>query len=151
MKYLSGLILFSFLLVQSAFAQVLNPVKWNTTYNQVNDQEFDLVFTATIQDGWSIYSQYLESDDGPVRTSFEFDKGGHYELVGKNEESGNRKEGYDKLFDMNVIKFTKKATFTQRVKVSDLSKAISGYLEFMTCDDTRCLPPEAVDFEFSLE
>ena len=72
-------------------------------------------------------------------------------LVGKNEESGNRKEAYDKVFEMNLIKFSKTAVFTQRVSVADFSKPITGYLTFMTCDDSRCLPPTDVDFNFKLE
>ena len=144
-------LLFVIGITTTSFAQILTPVKWDTQYKQINDTEFDLIFTAKIDAGWSIYSQYLESDDGPVRTSFEWDSGDHFQLLGKNEESGDRSEGYDKLFDMNVIKFKKKAVFTQRVKATDLSKAISGYLTFMTCDDKRCLPPTDVDFEFKLE
>ncbi|HHS95207.1 MAG TPA: hypothetical protein ENJ45_01350 [Phaeodactylibacter sp.] len=135
----------------TAFSQIHNPVKWSHEYKQVNDTEYDLIFKAKIQDGWAIYSQYLESDDGPVRTSFEYDKGEHFSLKGKNKESGDRHEGYDNLFDMNVIKFKKKAIFTQRVVVKDFSKPITGYLEFMTCDDTKCLPPDQIDFEFIIE
>ncbi|MEM9822716.1 MAG: cytochrome c biogenesis protein CcdA [Bacteroidota bacterium] len=151
MRILLQLLIVLFGFASQLNAQIYNPVKWDMDYKQINDQEFNLVFTATIEDGWSIYSQYLESDDGPVRTSFEFDSGAHFELVGKNEESGNRKEAFDNLFDMNVIKFSKKAIFTQKVKVKDLSKPISGYLEFMTCDATKCLPPDQVDFEFKLK
>lgn len=134
----------------SLSAQILTPVKWSTSYKQVSESEFDLVFTATIDDGWVIYSQYLDGDDGPVPTHFYFNEGSHYQLVGKNQESGNRKEAYDKVFEMNLVKFSKKAVFTQRVKVKDLSKPISGYLEFMTCDDERCLPPTEEDFSFQL-
>ncbi len=147
----TSMLLFLFGMISVSSAQVFTPVKWDTGYKQISANEFDLIFTAKIDDGWSIYSQYLESDDGPVRTSFEWDNGDHYSLAGKNAESGNRKEGYDKVFDMNVIKFKKKAIFTQRVTVNDLSKPISGYLTYMTCDDSRCLPPTDVDFNFALK
>jgi len=132
-------------------AQILTPVSWDMTYKQVNDTEFDLIVTATIDDGWVIYSQYLESDEGPIPTAFYFDEGDHYELVGKTEESGNRKEAYDKVFDMNLVKFSKKAIFTQRVRATDLSQPITGYLEYMTCDDERCLPPSEEEFSFALK
>ncbi|MEM9918025.1 MAG: cytochrome c biogenesis protein CcdA [Bacteroidota bacterium] len=151
MRYLFLLLIGIFGGLNLASAQIYNPVSWNTRYVQKSDQQFDLIFEATIKDGWSIYSQYLESEDGPIPTSFEYNPGTHFELVGKNEESGNRKESYDKVFQMNLIKFSKKAVFTQTVKVKDLSKPISGFLEFMTCDATKCLPPDQVDFEFKLE
>ena len=131
-----------------SYTQILEPVKWATEYKQVSDTEFDLIYTAKIDDKWSIYSQYLEGDDGPIPTSFTYDEGDHFNLVGKNEESGNRKESFDKVFEMNLIKFSKTAIFTQRVSISDFSKPITGYLTFMTCDDTRCLPPTDVDFNF---
>lgn len=135
----------------SSFSQNLNPVKWDFSTKKVGENEFDLIYTAKIQDGWYVYSQYLEGDDGPIPTSFNYDEGGHYEMVGKNKESeANRKEGHDPMFDMNIVKYSKKATFTQRVKISDLSKPITGYLEYMTCDDTRCLPPKEVDYSFDL-
>ena len=128
-------------------AQILNPVKWQTTIEKVSGEEYKLVYTATIDDGWAIYSQYI-GDNGPIPTTFEYDAGDHFELVGKNEESGNRKEQYDAVFEMDLIKFKKKGVFTQKIKVSDPSKPITGYFTFMTCDDTRCLPPTDVDFSF---
>jgi len=134
----------------SLSAQIFNPVKWTHEAKSLGNDEFELVFTAKIDDGWSIYSQYLESDDGPVKTSFEYDQGEHFVLQGKNEESGGRKEAYDAVFDMQLIKFKKNGVFTQKIKVNDYSKPITGFLEYMTCDDTKCLPPKAVDFEFKL-
>ncbi|MEO1515540.1 MAG: protein-disulfide reductase DsbD domain-containing protein [Bacteroidota bacterium] len=151
MRYLFAILLCTLFGTQALQAQIYDPVKWNTRYVQVSEQEFELIFEAKIQDGWAIYSQYLDGDDGPIPTSFDYNKGSHFELIGKNEESGNRKESYDKVFQMNLIKFKKKAIFSQKVKVSDLSKPISGFLEFMTCDETKCLPPDQVDFEFKLE
>jgi len=149
MRYL---LLASFLFLGFASqGQIFNPVKWNTSYNQVGEDEFDLIITAKIDDGWVIYSQFLDGDDGPIPTSFHFDEGDHFSLIGKTEESGNKKEAFDKVFEMNLVKFSKTGIFTQRVKASDLSKAITGYLEFMTCDDVRCLPPAEVDFSFKLE
>lgn len=131
-------------------AQLLNPVKWSTTYKQVSDTEFDLIFTASIDNGWYVYSQYLQGDDGPIPTTFYYDEDSHFELVGKNKESGNRKEGFDKVFKMNVAKFSSKGVFTQRVRVKDFSKPIKGYVEYMTCNDEQCLPPTEENFSFEL-
>jgi thiol:disulfide interchange protein DsbD len=114
--------------------------------------EYDLIFTANMEPKWSIYSQYTE-DSGPIPTSFTFEQGSHYSRVGPVKESGKKKEGPDPLFgDVVVIKFYEgPVIFTQRVKVTDLSKPIAGFLEFMTCDDERCLPPTEVEFSFSLQ
>jgi thiol:disulfide interchange protein DsbD len=64
-----------------------SPVTWTTEVHKINAQEYQLVFTATIEDGWNIYSQYLKSDDGPVKTSFTYSSKDGYALLGKNEES----------------------------------------------------------------
>ncbi len=134
----------------SVSAQIFNPVKWSHEAKSLGNDQFELIYTAKIDDGWSIYSQYLESDDGPVKTSFEYDKGAHFTLDGKNVETGGKKEAYDAIFDMQLIKFKKNGIFTQKISVNDYSKPITGYLEFMTCDDTKCLPPKTIDFEFKL-
>ena len=135
----------------NADAQIFSPVKWTFNYEDAGTpNEYNLIFTAKIDDGWSVYSQYLESDDGPVATEFNFDAGDHYSTIGKNEESGNLKTAYDKVFEMNLTKFQKTGIFTQKVKITDASKPITGYLSFMTCDDERCLPPTDVDFSFKI-
>jgi len=139
-----------FLSAFSVFGQIENPVKWSSSSKKIGAEEYELIFVANIQDGWNTYSQYLESDDGPVRTSFHYDKGAHFQLTGKNIEEGDRKEGHDKLFDMNVIKLYHTATFRQKVKVTDPSKPISGYVEFMCCNEEKCLPPTEFAFKISL-
>lgn len=144
---LSGIFL---LLALLAHGQLFDPVKWQFSAEKISNSEFNLKYTATIDEGWYIYSQYLESDDGPVRTSFNYDAGGHFSLNGKNTESSDHRiELNDPLFDdMRVIKFSDKVVFSQKVKVTDPSKPITGYLEFMTCDQERCLPPKEVSFSF---
>ncbi len=133
-------------------AQIFNPVKWKTDYKQISPTEFDLIYTAIIDDGWTVYSQYLENDDGPVATNFNYDEGAHFALKGKNiEAKENRKEGHDAIFDMTLAKFSKKAVFTQRITVTDFSKPVTGYVNYMTCDATKCLPPSDVDFSFSIK
>jgi thiol:disulfide interchange protein DsbD len=147
------LFVFSFFVFANILqGQIFEPVTWETSYKQVNDTEFDLIFTATIEDKWVIYSQYLpEADIRPVPTGFYFDAGDHFETVGKVKESGNIQTKHDKVFDMELTKFSETGIFTQRVKTTDLSQPITGYLEFMCCDDERCLPPTEVDFSFELK
>ncbi|MEY4107778.1 MAG: hypothetical protein RL181_2120 [Bacteroidota bacterium] len=144
------LLLFFLSLAWSAFSQIETPIKWGTEWKKISGNEFELVLIANADPGWYIYSQYLESDDGPVRTSIHFESGSHFSLVGNAKEEGKRKEGFDEMFRMNVIKFSGKVRFVQRVKVSDVKKPIKGYLEFMTCDDERCLPPTEEEFSFDL-
>jgi thiol:disulfide interchange protein DsbD len=130
-------------------AQVYEPVKWKFSTDPLASQEFFLVFEATIDEGWYLYSQFIDGD-GPVPTSFTFDKNNKVTFVGKVSETGDiMKEGMDEVFGIHIKKFAKRAVFKQRVKVADLSTTVSGVLEFMTCDDEKCLPPAQIDFSFS--
>jgi len=96
--------------------QIFNPVSWTYSWKNTAKNEFELQFTAQIDEGWNIYSQYLESDDGPIRTSIIWDKGTHYTLVGKATEEGNIYKGFDDIFGMNVIKLSGKIIFRQKNK-----------------------------------
>ena len=60
-----------------------SPVTWNTSAQKISTDEYELVFTATIEDGWNIYSQYLASDDGPVRTTIAYDAPDLFQMIGK--------------------------------------------------------------------
>jgi len=133
-----------------AFGQ-LTPVKWSFEAEKVNEKEYDIIITANIESGWSVYSQYLESQNGPIATSFQFYNDRDIHLIGKTDESGFKKESFDDLFGMNLIKFSKKAKFTQRVKVDGTANSVKGNLTYMTCDDTSCLPPANVDFNIALK
>lgn len=128
---------------------ILEPVKWTFAAKSLGDDMYELNMVANLDENWAIYSQHT-ADGGPVPTSFEFESD-NFEAIGEVEEKGKKKEGPDPLFDnLNVIKFVEgPVTFTQKVKVTDSSKPITGYLTFMTCDNARCLPPTDVDFEFA--
>lgn len=127
-----------------------NPVKWSFSVKDAGNCQADLIFTATIDDGWYTYSQFLESGDGPVATLITFSPGPGYKLIGKAKESGDILKMYDKVFEMNLTKFKHKGILTQRVAVTDPSKPISGYVNYMVCNDEMCLPPRDVDFLFKI-
>ena len=112
------------------------------------DNEFELIFTANIDEGWYIYSQSL-ADDGPVPTEFTFQETNNYKLLGDVVEKKANEE-YDPNFDMMLKFFKDKTTFKQRVSLEDMSQSVTikGEIYYMTCDDKQCLPPELVEFSF---
>ncbi|MEM1323793.1 MAG: protein-disulfide reductase DsbD domain-containing protein [Bacteroidota bacterium] len=135
--------------LQNSIAQ-MEPVKWSFEVEKVNENEFDVIFIANIDQGWSVYSQHLDPDNGPIPTSFQFTPDSNIELIGQPKEFGNKKEAYDTIFEMNLVKFTRMARFTQRIKVSQDKGQLKGYLTYMTCNDKSCLPPADVDFDIVL-
>lgn len=130
-------------------AQILEPVKWNFSSEQISDTEYDLIFKADIDNKWHLYSQDIPMT--PPATSFHFEASNNYELLGKTIEESEVIEEYDPNFEMVLKYFSFEAVFKQRVKLlSQSSVQVKGFFEFMCCDDTRCLPPADVDFVFNL-
>jgi thiol:disulfide interchange protein DsbD len=149
MKYLLLCLLLGWGTVQLAAQQGMpQPVNWAFEAKMVNDTTFDLTFTASIQKGWYLYAQDLE-DGGPIPTTIAFDPAEGLQLIGEISEAGPAIEGMDELFQMNVKKFKNEVIFTQRAILSEKTKVVSGYIEFMTCDDEQCLPPTEIPFAFS--
>jgi len=130
--------------------QILTPVSWEFSAEATDQEnEYVLTFSAEIDEGWVIYSQYLESEDGPIATEFNYESEGH-QLVGKSEEIGTMKTEYDGIFDMELKKLSGKVDFKQKINTDGTVKAVSGYLVFMCCDKERCLPPTDVEFSIDL-
>lgn len=143
------LLMFVFLISAGAYAQIERPVKWSYAAKKLGKNEVLILLRATIQDGWHIYSQNVK-DGGPIKTSFTFSPSKEYALVGKTSEPAPVTK-FEDAFKMNVSYFEKTVTFQQKVKLkSGNVTAIKGQLEFMTCNDKKCLPPEDVDFTVPL-
>ena len=131
------------------YAQIETPVKWSYAAKRLNKNEAVILLRATIQDGWHIYSQNV-GDGGPIKTSFTFAPSKEYALIGKASEPTPITH-FEDAFKMNVSYFEKTVTFQQKVKLkSDKVTAIKGQLEYMTCNNRKCLPPEDVDFTIPL-
>jgi len=142
-------LIITFLFCAQSYAQILEPVKWTFDTNQTGPDEHELIYIAKFDDPWKVYSQFT-SDDGPVPTEITYESG-NVEKIGDGTESGDKKEGFDKMFGVDVIAFTAKKSFVikHKVRITDLSKPVTGYLTFMTCNNETCLPPTDVDFKFT--
>ncbi len=141
--------LFNFL-VFAVFAQTNSTVQWQAESIKKDKKTVQLVLTASVQDGWYIYSQYLESDDGPVRTSLNIEMNQALQSLGKATEEGNKMEGFDILFDMNITKYKKQLIIRQNIQV-DEPTTLKGFVTYMSCNDEMCLPPTDYYFEIPLK
>ena len=140
--------LLSVLLILPALSQIQEPIKFKTEWKQNSDTEAEIIFNATIDKGWHVYSTEL-GDGGPISATFNIDKIEGVEIVGKLTPSGNEINEMDPIFGMKVRYFKDKATFTQKIKITDNNYSIKGYLEYGACNDENCLPPTSVDFNFN--
>ena len=146
--------LFSFLLLSFVAyvlqAQIQDPVKFKTELKSLSDTEAEIVFTATIDKGWHVYSTEL-GEGGPISATFNIDSKSGIEPVGKLKPVGKEIATFDKLFEMKVRYFENTAKFIQKVKFTGGAYAIEGYLEYGACNDESCLPPTQVPFKFAGE
>lgn len=131
-----------------AFAQIFDPVDWKFEVKRLSQTEAELTFVASIESGWHLYAQEIDGD-GPIPTSFTFQELGGAALVGKVSEGKGHSE-MDPNFGIELKFFSDEAKFVQKVKVSGSATKISGELEFMVCNDERCLPPDYLPFEFKV-
>ena len=130
-------------------SQILEPVRWKTSIEKISDTEYNLVSKATIESGWHLYSQNVP-EDGPIPTTFTYDNSeGNFNTSGDtSEEEGHVVD--DPIFQMKIKFFDKSAVFIQKVELIGDVKTVNGTVEFMVCDDSRCLPPTEVDLVYNI-
>lgn len=127
-------------------AQILQPVRWSYAAKKTSATEAVVFIKATIDDGWHVYSQFVK-DGGPVKTTIDFTPSKAFTLVGKTIEPQPITR-MEKVFGMEVGFFEKSVIFQQKIKLKAKQTTVSGKLEYMTCNDQKCLPPN--DIEFSI-
>ncbi|WP_424493797.1 cytochrome c biogenesis protein CcdA [Salinimicrobium sp. GXAS 041] len=128
-----------------------NPIQWEASLEQENDSIYQLIFTASLEPGWHLYSQKeADIDIAPIPTEFtynNFEEG--YELIGETKEP-DAEPVYDQVFEADITYFEGEATFVQKIKVlKPENLEIIAEVYFSVCDDAKCLPPETERFTFS--
>lgn len=162
MKYLASLLLFfiPFIQLQAQYfndgsedSQMDDPITWEASVEKENDSIFNLVFTATLEEGWHLYSQKeADIDIAPIATTFSYNNAEeNFELIGETTEP-DIEPIYDQVFEADITYFEDEAVFTQQIKVQPGSNpGIIAEIYFSVCDDEKCLPPETERFNISLE
>lgn len=155
MKRFLGLIFMFFAVsTQAQFpdpnAKIYDPVKWSFSSEKLNENEYNLIITAKIEKGWHVYSQFID-DGGPIPTSFKFKPSKDYQLVDKVTESPKAVGAFDKNFNMQIAWHKNQVVFKQKISLLVPKTTIAGTLEFMVCNDERCLPPAEVEFTIPVQ
>ena len=130
----------------AAKAQMMDPVHFTTQMKDLKNGEAELVFKATIDAGWHVYSTGL-GNDGPISASFHKVKMDGAEPVGKLQARGKEIKQFDKLFEMEVRYFEQAVTFVQKIKFTKPKYDIDCYIEYGACNDQACLPPSEVQLK----
>ena len=148
MKLLKSILTIMMLLVTHvALAQLASPVKVSTQLKEVSPTEAELVFNATIDAGWHMYSTNVV-EYGPTPTTITFETISGAAANGALTPKGTPKKVYEEMFEADVYYFEKSATFVQKLKLDGGPYHVDGYLEYGACNDQSCTPPTKVEFSY---
>lgn len=150
MRYLISLLLAAASLVMCAQQDdIKTPITWDNSFEMVSDTEAVASFTATIDNGWHLYSTQLP-DGGPSPTVVVWDKISGLEPTGDLTSDHAPIEKVDEMFELTLSWWEQKVTLTQHFKVTDPSTVhLEGYVEYSSCNDETCIPPTKEPFTFS--
>ena len=120
-------------------AQIVDPVKWAFSIEEVNETEFDLVATATVDPEYHIYSTSMP-DMGPMPTVFEIEPSEFFELVGTGRDVTSGQNYYDDIFEVEYVQFSGTATYAQRLKkLTDQPFTVVGDISYQACKEGGCV------------
>lgn len=146
LKFLSFLFL---ILSLGSVAQIYDPVSWEFGYEKKENNRYDLIFTAAIEEGSHIYSMDIP-ENGPIPTSFSFDTVPAYKLEGGVYEVTKPEDIFDEAFGFRIKSFSNRAEFRQAVFSEKPSFTVKGMVNYMSCSNTTCSPPKDVEFSIGI-
>ncbi|HQE55241.1 protein-disulfide reductase DsbD domain-containing protein, partial [Tenuifilum sp.] len=103
-----GLFLLGLLALGQANAQMDDPVQWSATTKRIDASKFEVVISASIDEGWHLYSTKLP-EGGPLPTNFSFEKPVGYKLIGNIKEVSKSKTEHDEIFNLDLSYFESEA------------------------------------------
>ena len=129
-----------------------NPVSWTFSVKKIGDKTFEVEMKATIIQGWHLYSQQQPADAIAIPTEFVWNQNPLVQLKGKIREVGKMERYKDVTLGVTAHQYSGQVTFVQTVELkAKVKTAISGTVEYQTCDDEKCLPPKKIPFSISLK
>lgn len=121
-------------------------VTWNSSYDS---SQSEVIIHANIEEGWHLYSQFLESDLGPIPTEIVFEKNKNVIFSEKTNEPAP-KVSYDQNFGGDLSYFESEVKFTNKIEVKNPT-FVKGFIVYMICSDEMCLPPTEEKFEIEIK
>jgi DsbC/DsbD-like thiol-disulfide interchange protein len=150
MKRIVALLMFLVIGSMAISQTTKDPVTWNYVAKKKADNTYDIILTATLPKPWHIYSMKT-GKGGPIPTKILFKKHPLISLFGAIKENGKMESMYDENFETEVKYYANKVEFVQTIVLKGKVKTnITGSVEYMVCDDERCLPPTTKTFEIKL-
>ncbi|MCM1520556.1 MAG: thioredoxin family protein [Lachnoclostridium sp.] len=131
-----------------ASAQMANPIRWTTDFKHISSTEGELIMKAEVDKGWHLYGTELP-DGGPRPTSIDYTEMKGCRPVGTLTFSTTPEEKVDMVFHLRLSWWEDDVTLTQRFEITDpKSFALAGTISFQGCNDSACMAPSKVEFEY---
>ena len=140
------------LLVVNAVSAQPSPVRWTFAAKKIADKQFEVEMRADIIAGWHLYSQLQPEDAIAIPTEFVLNQNPLLNLKGKIREVGKMERFKDATLGVSAHQYSGQVVFVQSVELkAKVKTALSGTVEYQTCDDEKCLPPKKVSFTIPLK
>ena len=129
--------IFFFLLIP-IFIFGQEPVTWSYDVKKISSDEANIIFNASIENGWCLYSLKTK---GALPGEFIFEENPAYALIGNITELPKPKSKYEPDLGATTTFFEGKATFTQKIKILKQEKFnIEVYYSGQAClHDGMCV------------
>lgn len=131
---------------------MIDPIEWEFSAKKTGEKRYELILKPRLDEGWHIYGPNLGKEKaGPVPTSLTLQKPKNIKRKGDLSGKDPIKK-FDENFQMELTFLKGDAELTQSITIEDPDDppVVKGAVEFMVCDDKRCLPPESVDLSIDL-
>jgi hypothetical protein len=118
--------------------------KWKVTVSNPAAKpgdEVEVVFLASLDKNWKLYSTDFKGDIGPLPTEFKFGESDAYQLLGKIMPV-NPKKTVDPTWDVAYTYFQEKAEFRQKIRLVKKDFVVKGTIKGLLCSnkDGICVP-----------
>jgi thiol:disulfide interchange protein DsbD len=143
------LIILPVIMTLPVLGQIYDPVTWDFSYEKKGNNQYELVFVASVEKGSHIYSMDIP-EGGPIPTSFRLDILADYILDGTVYEVTKPEEIFDDAFGFKIKSFSDRAEFRQKITSVSSSFTVKGAVNFMACNNVTCSPPKDVEFEIKI-
>ncbi len=144
------LLLFAFTLLSlgNVFSQVMDPVTWKVSSKKIDDKKYEIIFDATIDKDWHLYSAEIPPG-GPIPTTFIFNESDVFSIEEGIKQEGESKKEHDDIFDMEIEYFSNQARFTKQIILNNENTGanVSGVIEYQVCFEDKCI---FLDKDFSI-
>ncbi|MEO9482785.1 MAG: thioredoxin family protein [Ekhidna sp.] len=136
----------------ATFGQILKPISWDVKLSNTSPNvgdEIEILFKASIEEDWYLYSSDFDPDLGPQVTQFFFVENDSYELLDSIVAVGPKRK-YDSIVWLGEYTYFKKeGLFKQKIRILKEDLRIEGNYMYQVCTDVdgKCIP---FDDEFLL-